>query len=135
MMVNKSQRQSLSCIEVDLHAPAFTHGGLYITLSQVTSLNGSVSFGAHRALRKIPAAYRIMWQGRAPNWLGRVGWGEVGRHFGPPQSIPQSGVLRFDRAHTVPGIFLMVSPVVFTVATVNFTILMVFFCTIHKPLL
>ena len=40
MTVNKSQGQSLSCVGVDLHTPAFTHGQLYVALSRVTSLNG-----------------------------------------------------------------------------------------------
>ena len=40
MTVNKSQGQSLNTVGVDLRAPAFTHGQLYVALSRVTSLNG-----------------------------------------------------------------------------------------------
>ena len=40
MTVNKSQGQSLEKVGVDLRTDAFTHGQLYIALSQVTSLDG-----------------------------------------------------------------------------------------------
>ncbi|RPA99000.1 helicase, partial [Choiromyces venosus 120613-1] len=40
MTVNKSQGQLLTHVCVDLRSNAFTHGQLYVALSQVTSLTG-----------------------------------------------------------------------------------------------
>lgn len=40
LTVNKSQGQSLKSVGVDLRTSAFTHGQLYIVLSQVTSVQG-----------------------------------------------------------------------------------------------
>ena len=40
MTINKSQRQSLKYVGVDLRCPPFMHGQLYVALSRVTSLCG-----------------------------------------------------------------------------------------------
>ena len=39
MTVNKSQGQSLDTVGVDLRAPPFTHGQLYVALSRVTDVS------------------------------------------------------------------------------------------------
>ena len=39
MTVNKSQGQSLDTIGVDLRAPPFTHGQLYVALSRVMDMS------------------------------------------------------------------------------------------------
>jgi ATP-dependent exoDNAse (exonuclease V) alpha subunit len=37
MTTNKSQGQSVKHVGIDLHTPVFTHGQLYVALSQATS--------------------------------------------------------------------------------------------------
>ena len=39
MTINKSQGQSLTYTGLDLHTPVFSHGQLYVALSQYTSLS------------------------------------------------------------------------------------------------
>jgi ATP-dependent exoDNAse (exonuclease V), alpha subunit - helicase superfamily I member len=39
MTINKSQGQSVKHVGLDLHAPVFSHGQLYVALSQCTSGN------------------------------------------------------------------------------------------------
>ena len=39
MTINKSQGQSLTYTGLDLHTPVFSHGQLYVALSQCTSLS------------------------------------------------------------------------------------------------
>ena len=40
MTVNKAPAQLLDTVGIDLREPAFTHGQLYVVLSQVTTLQG-----------------------------------------------------------------------------------------------
>jgi hypothetical protein len=39
MTINKTQEQSLNNVGIDFHSPIFTHGQLYIAVSQATSVH------------------------------------------------------------------------------------------------
>ena len=41
MIINKSQRQSVANVGLDLHTPVFSHGQLYVALSHCTSESSS----------------------------------------------------------------------------------------------